>query len=127
MFNVTKVSDNRMDIEISGAIDANTMQRAMDDLINGSADMKHGTMLYTISDFSLPTLSAIGVEMTYLPQLFGLLGKFDYCAVLSDSGWLRTAAGAKGALFPGLEIKAFEMSQRAAAEDWLTSKTVAEA
>ena len=92
MLKITKQSPARLDIELSGSLDADSMRAALDELIEKSDDIRNGRMLYTISEFSLPTLGAIGVEMTRLPKLFGLLAKFDKCAVLSDSNWLRKAA-----------------------------------
>lgn len=119
MLNIVKVSASRMDIELSGKLDADSMREALDELIEQSEGIEHGRMLYRISDFSWPTLGAIGVEMTRLPKLFGLLGKFDKCAVLSDSARLRNAAAIEGALFPGIEIRSFEMNESDSAEKWL--------
>jgi hypothetical protein len=121
MFEITKPSANRVDISLSGSLDADAMRTALDDLIETSETVKHGRMLYRITDFSMPTFGAIGVEMARLPKLFGLLGKYDKCAVLSDSAWLRKAAVVEGSLFPGLEIRSFEPGEDAAAEAWLES------
>lgn len=121
MFTITKPAANRLDIALSGSIDAETMRKALDDLIDKSEDVTHGRMLYTITDFAFPTMGAIGVEFTRLSKLFGLLGKFDRCAVLSDAGWLRKAAEVEGALFPGIEIKGFELGEKDAAEAWLAT------
>lgn len=119
MFNISKPSANRVDIDLSGALDANMMAEGLDDLIAKSQDVSQGRMLYTITDFEMPTLGSLGVEFTRLPKLFGLLARFDKCAVLSDTGWLRKAAEIEGALIPGLDIKAFDLDDRAAAEAWL--------
>jgi hypothetical protein len=119
MLKITKPSADRVDIELSGTLDADSMRTALDELIEKSEDVSNGRMLYKISDFSLPTLGAIGVEMTRLPKLFGLLGKFDKCAVLCDTSWLRKAAVVEGALFPGIDIKSFELDEVEAAEAWL--------
>jgi hypothetical protein len=123
MLKITKPSANRIDLELNGDIDADIMRKGLDDLIAYSQDVTDGSMLYTITDFSMPTLGAIAVEMARIPKLFGLLGKFNKCAVLSDTGWLRTAAAVEGALFPGIEIKSFELGDRAAAEAWLASQS----
>ncbi|MGB5835349.1 MAG: STAS/SEC14 domain-containing protein [Thiohalocapsa sp.] len=119
MLTITKSSPNRVDIEFSGALDAETMRVSLDDLIAKSEDVTNGRMLYKIPEFAMPTLGAIGVELQYLPKLFGLLGKFDRCAVLSDASWIRTAAEIEGALFPGIVIKSFELHDMEAAEAWL--------
>lgn len=119
MFEITKKSADRVDIELSGKLDAETMRIALDELIEASEDVRNGRMLYRIKDISMPTFGAIGVEMARIPKLFGLLGKFDKCAVLSDADWLRRAAEFEGALFPGIDIKSFDLDESDAAEAWL--------
>ena len=121
MLTITKPSPNRIDVALSGTLDADAMRAGLDDLIDSAADISAGRMLYTITDFELPTLGAIGVEMTRLPKLFGLLGRFDKCAVICDTDWLRRAAEIEGALFPGIDIRAFPPEDRGAAEAWLAS------
>ena len=119
MLTITKPAANRVDIDLSGGIDAEIMTAGLDDLIAKSEGVENGLMLYRISDFAMPTLGALGVELTRLPKLFGLLGKFDKCAVISKESWLRTAAEVEGAIFPGIEIKSFEPDNVDAAEAWL--------
>jgi hypothetical protein len=121
MLKITKSAANRVDIELDGTLDAETMRVALDDLIAKSEGIAKGRMLYTVTDFSLPTLGALGVELQRLPKLFALLGKFERCAVLSDTAWLRTAAEIEGAVIPGIEIKSFELDEAAAAEAWLAA------
>ncbi len=119
MLKIKKIGPNRVDLDLSGRIDADAMRQGLEDMFNASEDIEHGKMLYTIPEFAMPTLSAIAVEMSYLPKLFGLLGRFDRCAVLTDAAWIRTAAEIEGALFPGIDIKAFELDDVEAAETWL--------
>jgi hypothetical protein len=121
MLKITKSAANRVDIELDGTLDAETMRVALDDLIAKSEGIAKGRMLYTVTDFSLPTLGALGVELQRLPKLFALLGKFERCAVLSDAAWLRTAAEIEGAVIPGIAIKSFELDEAAAAEAWLAA------
>lgn len=121
MLNVTKVGPNRVDVELNGGIDSNIMAAGLDKLIDLSEGVQKGRMLYTITDFDMPTLGAIGVEFTRLPKMFSLLSKFDKAAVLSDHAWIRTAAEIEGALFPGIDIKSFHLNEGAAAEAWLAA------
>ena len=121
MLKITKKSASRLDIELAGTVDADDMRTALDELIEKSEGVSRGRMLYTISDFSFPTLGAFGVEMARLPKLFGLLGKYDKCAVLSDTGWVRKAAEIEGAMVPGIEIKSFALHEHKAAEAWLSA------
>jgi len=119
MLKVTKPDTNRLDIILEGTLDAEKMRDALDHLVDMSADINAGKMLYKIKNFHLPTMGAIGVEFGYMPKLFSLIGRFDKCAVCSDIGWVRTAAAFEGALIPGLEIKTFGLDETAAAEAWL--------
>lgn len=121
MFKVIPNGDNRLDIELSGKLDADTMKTALDNLLEQSENIRNGKMLYTVVDLNLPTLGAIGVELTRLPGLFGLLGKFDRAAILTDKAWLQKASEVKGAVIPSIDIKAFNLDQRDEAEAWLGS------
>lgn len=122
MLTVTKPAPDRVDLELRGTLDADMMAAALDELVAKSEGLADGRMLYTIPEFAMPTLGAIAIELRRLPRLFGLLRRFKRCAVLSDAGWLRTAASIEGALIPGLEIKAFPLDQRTAAEAWLEGR-----
>ena len=121
MLKITKPEPNRIDIDLSGKINSEEMAKGLDDLLEMSQDVNEGVMLYTITSFAFPDMGAIAVEMARLPRMFSLLGRFDRCAVLSDAAWLRTAAEVEGALIPGLDIKAFDLTAREQAEAWLKS------
>lgn len=119
MFRVTPNGPNRIDIEFSGKLDSDEMRAALDALISGAEGIENGRLLYRIGDIALPTLGAIGVEMRRLPELFGLIKKFDRAAVLADQNWVKKISEIEGMLIPGLDIKAFDPDEEAAAEAWL--------
>jgi len=120
MFKVTKTGTNRLDIELSGKLDTEEMQIALDELENKSSDIENGIMLYDVIDFHLPSLGAIAIEFSRLPSMFGLMKKFRRAAVLTDKDWLKKASEFEGMLIPGLEIKAFNRDRKEEAEAWLT-------
>jgi hypothetical protein len=121
MFKVTRNGANRLDIEMSGRLNAEEMANALDELVSKSKDIENGKMLYDVIDYHLPSLDAIGIEFSRLPSMFGFLAKFDRAAVLTDKTWLKKVSEFEGVLFPGLEIKAFGRDQKDEAEDWLSS------
>lgn len=122
MFKIMQNGVNRLDIELSGKLDAEEMKIALDELVSKSKNIENGKMLYKIIDFHLPSLGAIGIEFSRLPSIFGLMKKFDRFAVLTDKTWLKKVSELEGALYPGLEIKAFNIDQKAEAEAWLSSQ-----
>ena len=119
MFSVERISPYRLDIHIDGKINAEQMRTAVDELISQSANIDNGVMLYEITNFHLPSLGAIAAELRRLPAMFGVIKKFNRVVVLTDKRWLKKMSEFEGALFPSMEIKAFNNDQRQEAESWL--------
>ena len=122
MFKVISNGINRLDIQMSGKLNTDDMKTALDEIASKSENIENGKMLYDIIDFHLPSLSAIAIEFSRLPSMLGLMRKFDRAAVLTDKTWLKKVSEFEGALYPGLEIKAFNRDQKAEAEAWLSSQ-----
>ena len=123
MFKIERYSKDRSDIEMSGKLDSEGMAKALDELVEKSEGIENGKMLYDVIDYQLPTFGAITLELKRMPKMFGLIRRFSRAAVLSDKTWLKTISELEGKLIPGLEIKAFDREERAAAELWLESNT----
>ena len=121
MFKVIQNGTDRLDLEMSGKLDAEEVKTALDELVSKSKNIENGKMLYDVIDFRLPSLGAIAIEFSLLPTVFRLLRKFDRTAVLTDKTWLKKLSELEGLLYPGLKIKAFNRNQRAEAEAWLNS------
>lgn len=122
MFKVTPNGSNRLDIELSGKLDTEAMQMALNDLEAHSENIENGKILYDVIDFHIPSFAAIRLEFSRMPTLFGLLKKFDRAAILTDKAWLKKVSELEGMLIPGVEIKAFDREQRAEAEAWLSEQ-----
>lgn len=120
MFEVTKNGTNRLDITMSGKLNAGEMKNALDELVSKSENIEKGKMLFTVVDFHLPSLSAIAIEFSRLPSMFKWIKKFDRAAVLADKSWIQKISELEGYLIPGLEIKAFDKDQKVEAESWLS-------
>lgn len=60
------------------------MKVALDELVSKSDDIEDGLMLFEIVDFHLPSAAAIGIELSRLPSMFGLIRKFSRASVLTD-------------------------------------------
>jgi hypothetical protein len=123
MVKIERVSENRLDIVMSGKLDSEGMAKALDELVEKSEGIKNGKMLYDVIEYKLPTMGAITLEFKRLPKMFDLIKRFRRAAVLSDKTWLKTISELEGKLMPGLEIKAFDREERAAAEKWLESES----
>lgn len=120
MFKVIRVGNNRLDIEMSGSLQGDEMKRALDQLLDLSVEIDQGLMLFDVIDYHLPSIEAIIIEFSRMPELFGWIKRFERAAVLTDKRWLRMVSELEGALMPGLSIKAFDREQRSDAVAWLT-------
>ena len=121
MFKVTQKGMNRLDIEMSGTLNAEEMKIALDELVYKSKDIQNGKMMYEVIDFHLPSIGAIAIEFSRLLSMLGLMKKFDRAAVLTDKKWLKKVSELEGTLYPGLEIKSFNRNEKVEAETWLSS------
>ena len=121
MFKVTRIGNDRLNIEFDGALNSEEMELALDDFISKANGIENGKMLYEIGEFEFPSLAAVGVKLSKLPSLFGFFGKFKKAAILTDKKWLQKVSEIEGLLIPGLQIKAFSSSEKTAAEDWLST------
>lgn len=119
MFELKRTGSNRLDMVLDGSIDSDAMRAALDAMERESAGIEHGCVLYDVVDFQMPSLSAILIELSRLPSMLKLIGRFDRVAVLTDKKWIGKAGELEGKLIPHLEIKAFTRDQRDQAEDWL--------
>ena len=119
MFRIERTGEQRVDIVMSGKLNSEGMRIALDELVRHCEGISRGKMLYDVVDYHLPALSAITIEFSPLPKMLGLIRQFSKAAVLTDKTWLKIISELEGKLIPGLQIKAFERSDKAAAVDWL--------
>ncbi len=119
MFRIHSPAVNRLDIDISGKLDSTDMRLLIEDLDTQSKALTSGKMLVRIQDFNMPTLGAMGVEISRMPTLFKMIRRFDRAAVVSDKDWIRRMSAVEGAIIPGLEVRGFELHEVAQAEIWL--------
>lgn len=118
-FTLNTRGDNRVDLTLSGKIEPDEMRSLLDDFLDATSTIERGAMLYTITDFEIPSASAIMVEFPYIPKLLRAAGRFRKIAVIADAAWLRNAAELEGALMPFLKIDAFKPDEIERAEAWL--------
>ena len=121
MFRVEKIDSQRLDMELSGKLDADEMEVALDQFIELADTVYQGKILYRIIDIHLPSLGAIIHKCSRLPSLIGIIKNFDRIAILTDKPWLQHAVEIEGKLIPGLEMKAFNLDQQTEAEVWLNT------
>lgn len=119
MFIVSNNGQDRLEIEITGKVDSDEMKQGLNRLITESQQIEHGMMCFRIYDLAFPTIGAIAVEISLIPSLLKCIKQYKKAAVLSDKKWIRKISELEGALYPNLEIKAFELNEIEKAETWL--------
>lgn len=90
--------------------------------IDASLDEADQIGLYTeVVDLTGVTLPGLVKDVAMGFKNIGKLKHFARIAVVTDAGWIRTAADIEDKLFPGIEIRTFEMAEDEAAMAWLTA------
>ena len=64
MFKIIRKGMNRLDIEMSGKLNAEDMIIALEELVSKSKNIENGRMLYDFIDFHIPSLDAITMEFS---------------------------------------------------------------
>ena len=119
MFSLKITGKNRVDMEFSGKIYSAGMHQVLDEFEDKLEGMDNVRMLYRIENFQMPTFGAMMVKMGELPSLLKLMKRFDKIAILADKTWIQKVADLEGCLFPGLDIKGFDLDRGDDAEAWL--------
>ena len=119
MLKIEQEKDGLFVIEVTGKIDAGEMEKGLDRFIEMTRDVEEGRLLYRITDFELPTIGALVVEMRKSPDLFALVRRFAKAAVISDAAWIRSFAEWEGMLIPSFDIKSFLPKHEEEARSWL--------
>ena len=71
MFKITPNGTNRLDVKMSGKLDTDSMQIALDEFAAKSKNIENGKMLYEINDFQLPTLGQSELNFHGFPRCLG--------------------------------------------------------
>ncbi|OAN80747.1 hypothetical protein A8B78_10205 [Jannaschia sp. EhC01] len=114
---VNRTGPNSLRVTIAGALDAVSMEAALQAMTLEMEGMAHGDLLLIDNGAEWPTLGAIGVELRHWPQLLAMVQQIDRAAFVSQNQMFRTAATVESALIPGFEIRSFDDESAAAA--WL--------
>lgn len=104
---------------IGGKVKADETQRVFD-AINDHLDAHATVNLYAeIINLGGITLDALIKDTARSLGLLGHLRQLGRYAIVTDTKWIRTAAGIEGKLIPGLEVRAFGLSESDAATAWV--------
>ena len=105
MFQVKRIGDERLEMDVAGKMDKEGMRTGLSALFTQAQGIQHGQLLIRIGELEIPTAGAVGMELSHLPQLFRLTRQFDRCAIICAREWIRKMGEIEGAIIPGLEVK----------------------
>jgi len=123
MNTVSRTGDDRLDVIVSEKLDADGATQLIDAMIKHAEGIENGRMFIDIEEFEMPTLGALKIELSRLPEAIRFTRQFSRVAVLSGETWVNAISSLESKLIPGLVIKSFRRDQRYQAESWLQSDT----
>lgn len=104
---------------VTGKISEADMATALDWLKAQAKIHAEFNLCIEMDKLEFPSLDAFKEEFGRLGEVFKMAKSMKKCALISGSGFVRTFAKVEGALWPGLEIRAYERDERNEAIDWL--------
>ena len=122
MFNVIRVAPDRIDVEIDGRFDRETMAALIDAFVEAADGIEGGAMLYRVRDVDLPSFGAVAVEFSRLPALLRAVRRFDRIAVVAEALWIRRLSELEGLLLPGVEVRGFTPECAGDGQAWLRER-----
>ncbi len=118
-YEMTKPTPDQLTFRLKGKIDADTMRVMLDEFFTLAEPMSDAKLLYIAEKAELPSIAAIGVEMTRLPKLLPVASNFTRCAVVASESWVKLASQVQGKLSPNLVMETFEPHEVSVAQTWL--------
>ncbi len=119
MFTAHIAEPNRVEVVIDGQLNRDHMESALDTLKEVSEQIDKGSISVEVRNYKLPTLGAIGEELSRLPEIRDILKRYTRAAVITDSDWVQYATEFQGVLIPDLEVKGFDRDNDVEAIAWL--------
>ena len=83
---------------------------------------KGGNVLFDLTSMADFTFSAVSDQMMHIPSLLKFVYSLDRIAIISDEGWLRSAARLESVLLPGVDYQVYADDAAAAALAWVSEE-----
>ena len=121
MIEIVNIAPNVIAYRIDGAIDRTDVDRAfaeVDEKITGEEKLRVYVELRSISGISVDALLR---DLWLGIQRLNILPRLEKAVLVTDLDWLRRMAGMPDMVFPGLNLKAYSLSELPEAWAWIKS------
>lgn len=108
---------------VGGTLTGGEVERVFTALDDALAEPGTVNLYVEITGLSGLTLEALVKDTAKSLRLLGRLDRFGRYAVVTDTRWIRTAAGIEDRLIPGLEVRAFPLAESEAARAWVMDRS----
>ena len=123
MIDIEQISPHAHRIVLMGAFQQPDAEQLVEFAKQSLSDGGAGNVLIDLTSLADFSLTAVGEELVHIPALLKWLHSVDRIAVVSDEGWIRTAARFESLLIPGVTYQVYDEFEAEAARDWVLEET----
>ena len=119
MIEILDAPANVVALKATGTLSESDYDAAIAEIESRLSNYRKIGMLADMTGFTDVTPGAMARDVRYSLSKLGELNRFPRCAVVSDKLWVKAMAAMWSPLLPGVEIRAFEPTEAAAAMTWV--------
>jgi hypothetical protein len=121
MIEILPAPDHVFAVKIAGTLTSEDYDRMISEIEAKLARHPRISVYADMSEFKDLTAGAAAKDIRYVLGKIGEWGRFKREAVITDKQWLRVLIKTLDPLVPQVEVRAFALSERDAALDWVAA------
>lgn len=124
MISILDLQPNVLAYRVEGKLEREDIDRVFVEVDRKLATGQKIRVYAEVHSITGMTLEAIWQDIKLGIQRMNLIARIERAAVVTDIGWLRTAAIWEDKMFGGLQMRTFHLSQQMEAQAWVQSEVI---
>jgi hypothetical protein len=119
MIDIESISPKAHKILVYGEISGEDVKKLIAFVKSQNEAQAGGNVLFDLVSMAGYAFGAVAGELVHAPAMMQWITRLGRIAVVSDEGWIRTAARLESALLPGVTYSVYDADEAEAAEAWV--------
>lgn len=121
MLTILELGPNVLGYHVDGRLDAADIERVFGEIDRTLATQDKIRVYGEVHSLAGMTMDALWRDLRLSVNHLGALSRVEKVALVTDIGWLKSAAGLENRMFGNMEIRVFSLAEQLEARTWITS------
>lgn len=121
MLTLVELGPNILGYHVDGKLDTADVERVFQEVDRTLATSDRIRVYAEVHSLSGLTLNAVWTDLRLTADHLKSISRIEKAALVTDIGWLRTAAGLENRMFGNIQIRVFSIGEQMEARNWITS------